>query len=67
MNQEDTKRFARYRKGFIPSKEDDDLLLLHIKNNQISKESKKTQSLGYINNIDVNSENLIKNITNKTK
>jgi len=67
MNQEDTKRFARYRKGFISSKEDDDLLLLHIKNNQISKESKKTQSLGYINNIDVNSENLIKNITNKTK
>lgn len=67
MNQEDKKRFARYRKGFIPSKEDDELLLLHIKNNQISKESKKTQSLGYINNIDVNSENLIKNITNKTK
>ena len=67
MNQEDKKRFARYRKGFISSKEDDDLLFLHIKNNQISKESKKTQSLGYINNIDVNSENLIKNITNKTK
>ena len=35
MNQEDKKRFARYRKGFISSKEDDDLLFLNIKNNQI--------------------------------
>jgi len=64
MNQEDKKRFARYRKGYISSKEDDELLF-QIKKKQELKDFKQKQSLGYIDNISINSESLINNITNK--
>ena len=64
MNQEDKKRFARYRKGYISSFEDDELLF-QIKKKQELKDFKQKQSLGYIDNISINSESLINNITNK--
>lgn len=60
MNQEDKKRFERYRKGYIPKNEDD---------NQygISNTIKNTK-IGYIDKIDINKNILITDIitTNKT-
>lgn len=61
MNEEDKKRFCRYRKGYISSIEDEELILFNKKKQEL-KESKQKQILGYINIVDVNSENLIKNI-----
>ncbi len=65
MNSEDKKRFARYKKGYIPSLEDDEYLnnFNVIKQNKDS--IKQKQVLGYINNVTVNTDTLIKNITNK--
>ena len=65
MNEEDKKRFCRYRKGYITSIDDEELILFNKKKQEL-KESKQKQVLGYINNnVNVNSENLIKNITTK--
>ncbi len=65
MNEEDKKRFCRYRKGYITSIDDEELILFNKKQKEL-KESKQKQVLGYINNdVNVNSENLIKNITTK--
>ena len=65
MNSEDKKRFARYKKGYIPSLEDDE----YLNNFNVIKQNKDTikqkQVLGYINNVTVNTDTLIKNITNK--
>ena len=65
MNEEDKKRFARYKKGYIPSLEDDE----YLNNFNVIKQNKDTikqkQVLGYINNVTVNTDTLIKNITNK--
>jgi len=66
MNQEDKKRFARYRKGYIPSLEDENEIF-NNKKTDLNDNSKQKTILGYINNINVNSDILIKNITsNKT-
>ena len=66
MNLEDKKRFARYKKGYIPSLEDDE----YLNNFNLIKQNKDTikqkQVLGYINNVTVNTDTLIKNITNKS-
>ena len=64
MNEEDKKRFARYKKGYIPSLEDDEEILNNI-NKQNKDILKQKQVLGYINNVTVNTDTLIKNITNK--
>ena len=67
MNEEDKKRFARYKKGYIPSLEDDEYLNNFNLNKQNKDNLKQKQVLGYINsdNISVNSDSLIKNITSK--
>ena len=64
MNEDDKKRFARYKKGYIPSLEDDEDILNNI-NKQNKDNLKQKQVLGYINNVTVNTDTLIKNITNK--
>ena len=67
MNEEDKKRFARYKKGYIPSLEDEEYLNnTYINNKQTKDNLKQKQVLGYINNVTVNTDTLIKNITNKT-
>jgi len=65
MNEEDKKRFARYKKGYIPLPEEEDEYLAIAKQNKDNLKQK--QVLGYINsnNISVNSDILIKNITSK--
>jgi hypothetical protein len=66
MNEEDKKRFARYKKGYIPSLEDEEYLNnTYINNKQTKDNLKQKQVLGYINNVTVNTDTLIKNITNK--
>jgi len=64
MNEDDKKRFSRYKKGYIPSLEDDEDILNNI-NKQNKDNLKQKQVLGYINNVTVNTDTLIKNITNK--
>jgi hypothetical protein len=64
MNEEDKKRFCRYRKGYITSIDDEELILFNKKKQEL-KESKQKQVLGYINNVNINTDTLIKNITNK--
>ena len=64
MNEEDKKRFARYKKGYIPSLEDVEDISNNI-NKQNKDNLKQKQVLGYINNVTVNTDTLIKNITNK--
>jgi hypothetical protein len=58
MNQEDKKRFERYRKGYIPQNEDE--------NNSIT--TTKNTKIGYIDKIDINKNVLITDIitTNKS-
>lgn len=58
MNSEDKIRFARYRKGYIEPKNDDEDENKNIKLTQNVK-------LGYINPININSNNLIKDIMDK--
>ena len=69
MNEEDKKRFARYKKGYIPKSEDDDFIINLDKQTKQEKHSKdiikQTTVLGYINNIDIQTDTMIKNITNK--
>jgi len=62
MNNEDKIRFARYRKGYISIKEDEELF---IKKKNIKEN--KTQILGYVSNIDIKNETLISQITQKSK
>jgi len=64
MNNEDKQRFLRYRKGYKPQSDDIDILLYTKKQEEL-KASKQKQVLGYINECNVNSDTLIKNITNK--
>ena len=66
MNEEDKKRFSRYKKGYIPSLEDDEEILNNNINKQNKDNLKQKQVLGYINNVTVNTDTLIKNITNKS-
>jgi hypothetical protein len=66
MNAEDKKRFARYKKGYIPTLEDDEYLNNFNVIKQNKDNIKQKQVLGYINNVTVNTDTLIKNITNKS-
>lgn len=61
MNEEDKKRFARYRKGYIPTLEDE---------NEVNNSSNnKTTKIGFIENINVNMNVLVNDIivNNTTK
>jgi len=62
MNEEDKKRFARYRKGYIPTLEDEE----YINGNT---HSNKTTKIGFIENINVNMNILVNDIivNNSTK
>lgn len=62
MNEEDKKRFARYRKGYIPTLENENGL-----NN--SNSNNKNTKIGFIENINVNMNVLVNNIieSNNTK
>lgn len=62
MNNEDKIRFARYRKGYISTKDDEEL----FNKKKIVKEN-QTQVLGYVSNIDIKNESLINQITQKSK
>jgi len=53
MNSEDKKRFERYRKGYIEPNEEDN--------------TTNTNTLGNINSITINKDNLITSIIDKTK
>ena len=60
MNQEDKKRFERYRKGYIPQNEDESY--------SVNSNSTKNTKIGYIDKIDINKNVLITDIitTNKS-
>ena len=60
MNEEDKKRFARYRKGYIPTLEDE---------NEVNNSNNKTTKIGFIENINVNMNVLVNDIivNNTTK
>jgi hypothetical protein len=60
MNQEDKKRFERYRKGYISQNEDE------IINGNSSNTSKNTK-IGYIDKIDINKNILITDIITTNK
>ena len=65
MNEEDIKRFARYKKGYIASPEDEEEYLNNYNISRQNKDNlKQKQVLGYINTVKVNPDVLIKNITN---
>jgi hypothetical protein len=67
MNNEDKKRFARYRKGYNSTLEDNELINLK-KNDKNDKtvNNNQTKILGYVSNINIKSENLINEITRET-
>jgi len=66
MNEEDKKRFARYRKGYIPTLEDENGI---NNSNSNSNSNNKTTKIGFIENINVNMKVLVNNIieSNNTK
>tara|TARA_Y100000389_G_C17162264_1_gene364986 strand:- start:10 stop:195 length:186 start_codon:yes stop_codon:yes gene_type:complete len=55
MNSEDKKRFERYRKGYIEP------------NDEFNNTNTNTNTLGNINTITINKDNLITSIIDKTK
>ena len=61
MNEEDKKRFARYRKGYVPTLEDE--------SNINGTSNSKTTKIGFIENINVNMNILVNDIivTNSTR
>ena len=63
MNNEDKKRFARYRKGYNPTIEDNDLI--NYKKNDKTVNNNQTKILGYVSDINIKSENLINEITHE--
>ena len=56
MNEEDKKRFARYRKGYVPTLEDESNINGNINGNS------KTTKIGFIENINVNMNILVNDI-----
>ena len=66
MNEEDKKRFARYRKGYIPTLEDEEYI---NGNGNGNSHSNKTTKIGFIENINVNMNILVNDIivNNSTK
>ena len=68
MNNEDKKRFARYRKNYDSTLEDNELINLR-KNDKLTNnsQSNQTKMLGYVDNINIKTETLINEITTKNK
>ena len=66
MNIEDKKRFARYRKGYNSTLEDNDLINIK-KNDKIANQVSQTKILGYVDTINIKTETLINEITTKSK
>jgi hypothetical protein len=66
MNNEDKKRFARYRKGYNSTLEDNDLINMK-KNDKIANQISQTKILGYVDTINIKTETLINEITTKSK
>ena len=66
MNNEDKKRFARYRKGYNSTLEDNDLINMK-KNDKIANQVSQTKILGYVDTINIKTETLINEITTKNK
>ena len=72
MNNEDKKRFARYRKGYNSILEDNELINMK-KNDKIANQinqinqTNQTKVLGYVDNINIKTETLINEITTKNK
>lgn len=58
MNKEDKERFARYRKGYIEPENDNSNNI----DNLFNIDKKKKTQIGFIDNIDVKIDNLIKNV-----
>ena len=71
MNNEDKKRFARYRKNYDSTLEDNELINLRkndkLTYNSQSNQSNQTKMLGYVDNINIKTETLINEITTKSK
>jgi hypothetical protein len=71
MNNEDKKRFARYRKNYDTTLEDNELINLRkndkLTYNSQSNQSNQTKILGYVDNINIKTESLITEITSKSK
>jgi hypothetical protein len=65
MNNEDKKRFARYRKNYDTTLEDNELI--NFKKNEKTTNNNQTKVLGYVDNINIKTENLINEITTKSK
>ena len=59
MNKEDCERFARYRKGYIAPLENEETNNINNINNI---EKKKKSQIGFIDNIEVKVDNLVKTI-----
>jgi hypothetical protein len=68
MNNEDKKRFARYRKNYDSTLEDNELINLR-KNDKLTNnsQSNQTKMLGYVDNINIKTETLINEITTKSR
>lgn len=56
MNEQDKLRFARYRKGYVPPIENE---------NDENSMNNKTQKIGYISNVEIKADDLIKKVINK--
>jgi hypothetical protein len=56
MNEQDKLRFARYRKGYVQPIENE---------NDDNSMNNKTQKIGYISNVEIKADDLIKKVINK--
>ena len=65
MNNEDKKRFARYRKNYDTTLEDNELI--NLKKNEKTANNNQTKVLGYVDNINIKTETLINEITTKSR
>jgi len=56
MNEQDKLRFARYRKDYVQPIENE---------NDDNSMNNKTQKIGYISNVEIKADDLIKKVINK--
>jgi hypothetical protein len=56
MNEQDKLRFARYRKGYVQQIENE---------NDDNSMNNKPQKIGYISNVEIKADDLIKKVINK--
>ena len=66
MNNSDKQRFARYKKGYIAKiNEFDDDKYCNSSNDKNNTNNNKNIKLGYIDNIDVKIDDLVKSLVKK--